>query len=86
VSHEHDEWNNENTAVSVIGIVVAILGAILAIIIVIASLATTAHAALLGPLPAPDAPLQEGGWVPAFIVIGLALVVLAAKDLIRRKK
>jgi hypothetical protein len=82
----NDEWNNENTGCSIWGIVVAILGAILAIIIVIASLTTTAHAAPLGPLPAPDAPLQECGWVPAFIVIGLALVVLAAKDLIRRKK
>lgn len=65
----NDEWNNETTAMSVLGIAIAILGAILAIAIVVASLATDAHAARLTPQPSPPAIPEAGGGWPAAVLL-----------------
>lgn len=56
----NDEWNNENSAISVFGIAIAVCAIVAVIAIVLAALATPAHAAALEP-HAPDKPLGEGG-------------------------
>lgn len=54
----NDEWNNENTALSVVGVAVAVLAIVAVIVFVIASLAAPAHAQQVSPvqIPAPESP------------------------------
>jgi hypothetical protein len=54
------EWNNENSARSVFWTVVAIAAVVLAFIIVIASLATPAHAQQPVSVIAPPVPTGDG--------------------------
>jgi len=66
----NDEWNNENSAVSVAGVIAAIAGIVLAIIIIALSLAAPAHAQEPVTLTVPTSPLVDGSGPSAVTLDG----------------